>query len=300
MALPPAVHLQRRLSTRFAQLVVQLLSERDRELLRRCQSSEGAGGTAWLTCLPTSHWTRLSDPQFRIAARLRLGLVPAPPPAGVVACNLRCNAADNPLADAPSHMVSCRRSMHSKGASTARHKELGDAISFHLQAAGMAVYPEVKHLDEDRRTRPDFVVISRDNEGKSVRILTDHTIVNPMASSRARTNVAACLATVARKKHRKYDEAARRFDASLVPMVFSTLGNIAPEALQVLRLERVSGCDHAISVYGGRKRLVNDLISAVSCAIQRGNAYIIEQHVQMMRERVHAAYSDRDRPPGPV
>ena len=128
--------------------------------------------------------------------------------------------------------------MHSKGASTARHKELGDAISFHLQAAGMAVYPEVKHLDEDRRTRPDFVVISRDNEGKSVRILTDHTIVNPMASSRARTDVAASLATVARKKHRKYDEAARRFDASLVPMVFSTLGNIAPEALQVLRLER--------------------------------------------------------------
>jgi hypothetical protein len=190
--------------------------------------------------------------------------------------------------------------MHSKGVSVAGHEAVGKAISFHLQMAGATVYPEAAHLDENRRTRPDFVVISKDNAGNDVRLLTDHTIINTMAQSRAAFPVDTVLHRVESEKNKKYKQSAANMNATFVPMTFAAHGYISPKALALLRLETLAGCAFNIGLYGGSVRLINDTVAAVSCAVQKRNAWIVERSITMMQKKLASLVADNLRPPDPL
>ena len=89
------------------------------------------------------------------------------------------------------------------------------------------------------------------------------------------------LEAAARIKHGKYDNDARNLGAVFAPMVCSVFGLLHPTALSVLRLQAAQASDaHANRFPGGKKSLINAMISAVSCAIQKRNGIIIHTTLQ--------------------
>jgi hypothetical protein len=190
-------------------------------VVSRLKATEGIGGSAWLSTCPTTSFTIIRDVDFLKAVRLRLGLLPVGnfPVARCPACKKR------PLfADAPLHLLalSCTALMHCNGAFSAGHGLVGCAIAHHLRAAGVAVNFESQHLKPSRRTRPDLLVF----DATAKRLLTDHTIINPVATSRRGQQVSKIIERVDRKKRQNYTEMAERLGASFVPLVFSSFGYI--------------------------------------------------------------------------
>ncbi len=76
----------------------------------------------------------------------------------------------------------------------------------YLTAAGMICRPEVRFLRGDWKTRPDFLIA----DAHGGLLLTDHTIVNPLAASRAAKTAASTLEDVARVKKEKYADDAKK------------------------------------------------------------------------------------------
>lgn len=273
---PPAQQLQRALNhAALATERAQFLSGHDKKspLSRRIDACAGAGGTAWLSCCPTTKFSTIKDRDYRAAVRLRLGVIPVEVP--VSHCNV-CRRRPA-FADAPSHMVSCTKSMHCNSASTLGHSLVGNAMVHYLTLAGMVCRPEVRFLRANRKTRPDYLVF--DAHGNT--LLTDHTVINPISASRAARAVSDTLEAAARIKHGKYDNDARNLGAVFAPMVCSVFGLLHPTALSVLRLQAAQASDaHANRFPGGKKSLINAMISAVSCAIQKRNGIIIHTTLQ--------------------
>lgn len=247
---------------------------------RRIDGCLGVGGTAWLTCLPTSRFTELDDVTFRAAARLRLGLQPIGVP--TEACpafgaKRRCAVI---MKDCPSHLMSCNFLMHRDGASTVRHSLVGDAIAHHLAAAGVLVVPELVVGEAGGHgggaLRVDFALWDADQK----ETLTDHTIYDPCKAS-AVGSLQALENWAAREKQRKYDDVVtelqqRDHRITFVPMVFSALGRFAPAALDILRLKTVRANPDKVRRWPtGQAGLINATINAVSCAIQRGNVQML-------------------------
>jgi hypothetical protein len=240
-------------------------------VVSRLKATEGIGGSAWLSTCPTTSFTIIRDVDFLKAVRLRLGLLPVVnfPVARCPACKKR------PLfADAPLHLLalSCTALMHCNGAFSAGHGLVGCAIAHHLRAAGVAVNFESQHLKPSRRTRPDLLVF----DATAKRFLTDHTIVNPVATSRRGLRVSKTIERVDRKKRQNYTEMAERLGASFVPLVFSSFGYIPDTTLDFLSFVSVTGNElHLNSWPTGPQGLRAAMLASVSCALQKRNAHII-------------------------
>ena len=174
--------------------------------------------------------TSLNDDEFRTALRLRLNLPLAESlPTRCPLCRSRPI-----LADAPSHLLSCTRAMHAGGASIAGHQFVSQAMSL-LRHAGLSVTPEAQHLEPNRRSRPDLLITSSLGE----RVLTDHTIVNPLCASRSRLSVADVLRSVAGTKRRKYRAMAEEVQATFLPIPISVHGATSKPAMELLTLSSV-------------------------------------------------------------
>jgi hypothetical protein len=273
---PPAQQLQRVLNhAALAKERERLLAGHDARspVTRRIEACGGVGGTAWLSCCPTTSYTTLKDRDYRAAVRLRLGVTPVEVP--VTHCPV-CRSSPA-FAAAPSHMVSCTKTMHCKSASTLGHSLVGNAMVHYLTAAGMVCRPEVRFLCANRKRRPDYLVF--DANGNT--LLTDHTIVNPLSQSRGTNAVAKILDTVAKLKHEKYDDDAKNLGAVFAPIVCAVFGRLHPTALAVLRLQSAHASDvHASRFPGGKRSLITAMLAAVSCAIQKRNGLIIHTTLQ--------------------
>jgi hypothetical protein len=86
----------------------------------------------------------------------------------------------------------------------------------------MICRPEVRFLRGDRKTRPDLSFLIADAHGGL--LLTDHTIVNPLAASRAAKTAASTLEDVARVKKEKYADDAKNMGATFTRLVCSVYG----------------------------------------------------------------------------
>jgi hypothetical protein len=135
----PASHHHRRNSSNALQRILGILNhagERARLLAghdekspiaRRINACAGAGGTAWLSCCPTSDYTTIKDRDYRAAVRLRLGVTPVEVPVDNCPVCPRARHVHPSFAAAPSHLVSYTYSMHCNGASTIGHSLVGNA-----------------------------------------------------------------------------------------------------------------------------------------------------------------------------
>jgi hypothetical protein len=163
------------------------------------------------------------------------------------------------------------------------HSLVGNALVHHLSAVGMMCHPEVRFLGADRKTRPDYMVL--DAVGGS--FLTDHTIVNPLASSRLARPVPSVLEQTASVKRAKYEEEAKKLGAVFVPLVCSVFGHLHPTALSFMRLQMATASEaHVDRWSGGRRSFITALLSAVSCAIQKRNGIIVHTALQKIRSRL--------------
>lgn len=211
---------------------------------------------------------------------MRLGLVPIDnlPPT----C---CCPADVPLADAPSHLVSCRALMHRSGATTVRHTLVGQALAAFLREAGISAAPEVRHLHPGTHERPDLLI--HDAAGR--RILTDHTVIDPISAGRMASahppTADRAIELAENNKVQRYRLMVRQVGGAIfMPLVLCTLGRASRATIDLLSLRSVSADQASLDRFdGGPSKLITEFITAVACAIAKGNAHIATNTAAILR-----------------
>ena len=240
-----------------------LLDRHSRALLR--SQSEPRSG-AWLTALPSSEhsWT-LSDEEFLIAARLRMGLPPHDRLPLVCSCGISRD-------DMPTHCLSC---IPPAGASvTYRHDLVKNVLAYWARTAGAAVEIEPHHLFPNSNMRPDLLV-----HLGCTRYLIDTVISHPLAPSHvARAQRPLGTAAYAEtRKRRAYGRLAAEFGADFVPFScesFGAMGNCASTFIKAL-------CTHAAQFSPWTHAAFYRAMSfSIGVAIQQGNARIVAHSVR--------------------
>ena len=176
-------------------------------------SSKNAG--AWLTALPSSEhgWT-LSDEEFLVAARIRMGLPPHDRLPRICSCGVSRD-------DMPSHCLFC---IPPAGASvTYRHDLVKNVLAYWARIAGAAVEIEPRNLFPGSNMRPDLLV-----HLGCTRYLIDNVISHPLAPShvaRAQRSLGTAAYAETRKR-RAYGQLCAGIGASFVPFSCESFGAI--------------------------------------------------------------------------
>ena len=122
---------------------------------------------AWLLALPSSSLS-LSDREFSLASRLRLGL----PPSDTLPSICRCSGR---MLDDPGHFLSCPLL---RPLARVRHDRLVRLLATLIQRAGGAAFVEPRYLEDKR---PDIHAFFSD-----ARFMLDVCVAHPSAPSRVR------------------------------------------------------------------------------------------------------------------
>ena len=246
--------------------------------MKRILACRGPLASAWLTTAATNPLCQMSDDECRTAVRIRLNLPLIDPSRLVPACPLCGRQLD--LADATlnTHLLSCKRAMHSKGAATAGHQFVSNALLL-LRHAGVSVTPEASFLEHDRKTRPDLLIHGTRGE----RLLTDHTVVNTSAPSWESMDIRNTLRSVALRKRNKYEAMTKEQHATFVPMPLSIYGATTDDTMRLLTLQSVTASEPSLQLWvGGRMGFITTLTAAVSVAIQKRNHVIAFNAMQLL------------------
>jgi hypothetical protein len=286
----PAERLQRAMSTKLAahQFHDFLTGPISTETYMRLQSLTGPGAVLWLTTCPTEPIRRFQNLEFSSLVRLRLGLTPLP------AAPERCICPDSTLlAAAPSHTLSCQ---HLRAAATEstlikRHDLVKLHLASLLRQAGLQVSVEPQDLDERLRTRPDLSV--HDRRGRT--FLMDTTVINPTAAS-AGANVFGTEETYANEKRDMYKNMAAAQNATFIPLVFNLYGHWHECVDHLLAFnDHEHDTPHAaFSDVMQNTQLSMPLwrthaATVLSCAVQQGNANVMQMAAQHLRSATRAA-----------
>ena len=166
--------------------------------------------------------------------------------------------------------------MRRNKSSTVRHNLVGKAMHFHLNAAGISVMPEPTFAP----IRPDFMLV----DAASKAVLTDHTIRDPLAAS-GPTRAHRTIAIAEQQKRTKYRPLLATLPGtSFIPLVFCVLGRTSDAVSDLLHLRSIKGEEVKMDSWeGGPRGLINSMITAVSCAIAKGNAHIIVNNASFVR-----------------
>jgi hypothetical protein len=247
-----------------------------------CTSAFQAG--AWLQALPCEEYPslRLSDSQYQLAARFRLGL----PPVDTLpnrCSHPKCNAsvkADN------WHCLSCLKER--KNTLTDRHDAVNKAIRAFASYAGIVTREEPYAFREREREKEN----ENKSNGNDMRLdlklymdteetWVDTTIVHPGAVSHlryARRKQLACADIAVSKKQSKYRNIVFNADgpyaARFLPVAFESYGGWSNNAKELISSIRMYAIDHSYSK--GEQEDVNEqsriAVQSIAIAIQRGNA----------------------------
>jgi len=220
---------------------------------------------AWKTVVPATKELHLSDEQYKLAARLNLGLPPMPPGALPDACP-SCKKHTS-LAVDPWHFLTCAK--ESKGEVYTRHNDVADAIYHTVLAVGGQAFREPVGLEARDGRRPDLqLVVNLQN------IICDVVVSHPLNAGYIRDGRALRPVGVAmmrqRGKHDKYDHTAAQHHAQMLAFSVETCGGMAPDAVTLL---------HTIAEAAEQKLglwphgdVLRHLLDTVSIAVQRGNS----------------------------
>ena len=225
---------------------------------------------AWKNVRPTSAELRLTDTQYRLAARLNLGLSPQCASIGTALPNecFYCKKADV-LAKEPWHLLSCNKAI--KREVYMRHNEVVNALWSTVLAVGGQAVREPVGLEFDDGRRPDLQLVFPGQH-----VLTDAVVVHPMAPGYVNngTSLSATGAACAlqRTKRQKYMKTAARHEAMLLPFAVETCGGMAPDAVRLLRL--IARAGHEQLGMLPVEHIARQLVGAVAMAVQRGTAMV--------------------------
>ena len=218
---------------------------------------------------PEGPHLRLSDAEYAIAARLRLGLQPFPPqsmamqPAGCPLCNRRVNSTPVSLHADPWHWLTCAQMRN--GELARRHDAVVEAVCRVARQVGAQVRTEVKGLDPGSEQRPDLQIVF---PGRM--LLTDvsvsHTLTPAaVASLKAQTHARQS------GKNTKYASVASRLGAELLNVVVDTSGGMTAGALKLVGAIGEEGERWSAGTWTSGA-ITRHLMGAIAVAVQRGNA----------------------------
>lgn len=184
----------------------------------RLRAAMHANASLWLTVVPSRRAYRLSNREFSLAVRARLGLSPAS--SSDPARPLLCSCGEFVSSDETEHLFICEK--HRKQPGLARHNHIAFFVARVCEAAGVDVTaePVPLHVDDEIQRRPDLLL-----HGSA---WYDVTVVHAPAPSHARRcharGIAPAFRTAASAKRSKYRLIAERSRLPIRPLVFSSLG----------------------------------------------------------------------------
>jgi hypothetical protein len=241
-------------------------------------SCKGAG--VWLSALGPKYGLFMTNSHFILAARHRLGLLPAP---GQVSCI--CNNAAF-VADT-SHLHSCPRI---KAGIDLRHSVLCRELGAVAREAGYSVTSEphvsVSRADgsEEQKGRADLELVRVNGDGTRV-VFVDVSVVHPAAPSYLASSGEEprelCVQVDQREQSKRgtYVAPAQSVGAQFVPFVLESHGGMGPAAARLLRdfdVDAVGVSTHGAQ-FGAWAR------ARLSVALQVGNALVSEKGLLRIR-----------------
>src|SRR6202021_2439944 len=193
-------------------------AEEDETTLARLLGVTAPGASVWLTTAPTTPAQSLTNTEYQICSKVRLGLPPLPLPSDCASCNSQDACASDPL-----HPLVCGGQ---KGRTiTARHHMTVDPLYVSTLHAGRLAIQD--------HTRPDLQLVLNGRQ-----VLVDVTIRHPGCKTNilhgsARQQLAAAHKGEAEKKA-KYAAMAKAQQASFIPFAVETYGELGKSARKLI------------------------------------------------------------------
>jgi hypothetical protein len=231
----------------------------------------------------------LTDVQYRMAARLNLGLEPM---AASAALPDECPLCHNPDPDEPQrvhtsiradpwHFLSCPKL--SNGEANVRHDDVGRALYRSALAMGLRVQLEPRGLDPKSDLRPDLLLTL---PGRP--ILSDVAICHSLApgTAAARYTQQGRTKVLEGVKVKKYTHIALDRGFEQLPFVVETCGGLGPSAVELIRAMAQAGAEQ-LAVWS-RQDIIRQLAGAVAVAVQRGGVMTYLQGYDQTLHKINA------------
>ena len=256
----------------------------------------------WLTTLPTRPEYTLTDTEFRLAARHRLGLKPIDDmPHAICMCDKgnfnedaqhfhSCSSLKRlPVLVRHNYVANVVATIASNTHMNVAHEFIGRQLIADMQRNSGAHDHEIAQADsDDQYGVPDLVIT-----GAGFGAFVDVAISYPGAPSyvqRATNEYAAIASARALQKHAKYDNLCSAKGLQMVPFCLESFGHgvlhgsgEASAFLTTLAMNADPAADVSIATRGS---LLLHALTSLSFALQRGNAQISISGLSLLRLRV--------------
>jgi hypothetical protein len=224
----------------------------------RCNNAQHASD--WKAAIPSNSDLILTDTEYRISAKLNLGMKMDLPDD----CH-SCGIKDAVKKD-PWHYLSCNH--HKRKEITIRHNLVLQVLYRLINyVGGVAVREPIDLHNKDGR-RPDLELILR-----SLHALLDVMIVNPLCPTHLSVSSKKSLASVRageRKKTNKYKGTAAQHEAKFIAFVIESTGGLNDTAVFLLKQILLAGRDNR--TLWPWEEVIRECFCSVAIAIQKGNA----------------------------
>jgi hypothetical protein len=257
------------------------------------------GANKWLTALPASPSTTLSNEDFAISLLMHLNIHPdsRKDVIGSIFSTDFCPAcgSNEALLDNPWHFVGCSEL---KRAFKDRHDQLVEVMRAHLDRlnAGVSkepanVYDTHEHTAAERGLRPDIRVILDDKK-----VLLDLSVTHPLAKSYIHGASQRRLAAAHERekvKLKKYVPATNKLhNHSFLPIVFESYGGVAKDAQDFIKT--IARYADQNSLTAAPSSIMASLRNSLAVTLKKGNAGMLREGlnhsaVQISAGRVRAA-----------
>jgi hypothetical protein len=189
----------------------------------RLRAAQQPGSHDWISVLPTSRTKSFSDLQWRLAARLRIGLkvsrMPLPHTCPLCFCR---------ITELEHHAFTCKYS-EMKSARTERHNNLRDSLLGALSAWGIETEKEPV-IQQGKSFRGDVGVIQPHGP-----CIIDVSVIHPSPAN-TQQNLSVSAATLVREqeKYNYYGKLCNDAQKLFIPFTFQSLGGLGKKALDFL------------------------------------------------------------------
>jgi hypothetical protein len=255
-------------------------SERDYHLSRYRAVSAPQAAT-WLNAIPRADnkFTHLYDIHYSLATRLRLGLPLSTSMPTDCLCKNDQIIQSGLILTNPTHFFDCAL-LRKRGVND-RHNLVRD--QFHIaaaRAAMIAIKEPTYALPASDGKRPDAQLIYGPHT-----LMVDYAIGNPTAPSHRHSAAYKSLHTARQlqaDKNAKFAGPAAKQGAKFIGATFEMFGGMGTGARELVRIIT----NHAQSMPSNHSPwsaydIHRDLVESVACQIQRGNALVIQQGLNM-------------------
>jgi hypothetical protein len=236
-------------------------------VLARLNAISAPRAWTWKLATPTSKELEMTDTEYRISARLNLGLQPIDGTEALPDVCPLCKDENKTIRDDPWHFLSCHSLRN--GEVTVRHHTVNSALYRCALTMGLPARLEPTGLDPKSDKRPDMLLSL---PGR--RIITDVAIVHPLAPGKVRNRKSHTQLGAARikenAKRRHYTGLVTLHSYQLHPFVMETCGGMGPAAVRLVKIMAEAGEAH-MRVWA-KEDAVQELLHTVAVAVQRGGA----------------------------